>query len=192
MIIAVYGKEVQPSAIGYVREFFAEMERRDVEVMVYANFHRFLRNELNLPLDFPVFNDHEGILQADILISLGGDGTLLDSTTLVRDSGIPILGINLGRLGFLANVSRAELEETIGRILDRKYVVHPRSVLELKTKRNLFGSLNFALNDFFHNQNCFVGWYRVHAHLRKVFPHLFVFGHHAHIINGTPVNGVCG
>jgi NAD+ kinase len=147
MIIAVYGKEVQPSAIGYVREFFAEMERRDVEVMVYANFHRFLRNELNLPLDFPVFNDHEGILQADILISLGGDGTLLDSTTLVRDSGIPILGINLGRLGFLANVSRAELEETIGRIVDRKYVVHPRSVLELKTKRNLFGSLNFALNE---------------------------------------------
>jgi NAD+ kinase len=82
------------------------------------------------------------------MISLGGDGTLLDTVTLIRNSGIPVLGINYGRLGFLANIGKEEIADAIDAIAERKYVLDKRTLLHLEANMPLFGQTPYALNDF--------------------------------------------
>jgi NAD+ kinase len=82
-----------------------------------------------------------------MLFSIGGDGTFLDIITLVRDSGIPILGINLGRLGFLSSISRDEILLAVDKVLEKKFTLEQRTLISLTTSQNLFGSLNYALNE---------------------------------------------
>ncbi len=83
----------------------------------------------------------------DFLFSIGGDGTLLKSVTLVRDSNIPILGINAGRLGFISSVSTDQLESAINDVLKNKYEIKKRTLLCLETGNKLFGNVNYALNE---------------------------------------------
>src|SRR5204862_3067046 len=86
--------------------------------------------------------------KVDYLISVGGDGTLLESVTYVGKQEIPILGINTGRLGFLATISREESEKAIGLMCDGKLKTDKRTLLELSSDPKLFDGLSFALNDF--------------------------------------------
>jgi len=81
------------------------------------------------------------------LISLGGDGTLLDTLSLVRDSGVPVIGINFGRLGFLASINKDEIRNAIKALLNKEYSLDQRSLISLTSKQKLFGEENFALND---------------------------------------------
>lgn len=84
----------------------------------------------------------------DFIFSLGGDGTILQAVTLVRNAQIPIVGINLGRLGFLATIEKNRIEEAIDMIRAQAYRVEKRSMLCLTTNKGLFNGINFALNDF--------------------------------------------
>lgn len=95
------------------------------------------------------FSNHEEFIQckADLLISLGGDGTILDTLTLVKNSGIPVLGINLGRLGFLANTSKEETEKSIYSLERNSYQIEKRMLLELNSNFPLFKDENYALNE---------------------------------------------
>jgi NAD+ kinase len=85
--------------------------------------------------------------EVNFMLSLGGDGTFLETLMYVRDSGIPILGINTGRLGFLANVAKTEINSAIDALLDNRYTIETRALLNLTTANNLFGDLNYALNE---------------------------------------------
>ncbi|MBK7958724.1 MAG: NAD(+)/NADH kinase [Bacteroidetes bacterium] len=95
------------------------------------------------------FSNHEEFMQCnvDLLISLGGDGTILDTLTLVKNSGIPVLGINLGRLGFLANTSKEETEKSIYSLERNSYQIEKRMLLELNSNFPLFKDENYALNE---------------------------------------------
>ena len=84
----------------------------------------------------------------DVLITLGGDGTILDALTLVRDSKVPIMGINLGRLGFLASIEKVKIREAIRSLNKGMYTIQDRQMLYLESDRPLFGDSPFALNDF--------------------------------------------
>lgn len=84
----------------------------------------------------------------DMMISLGGDGTLLDAVTVIRDSGVPILGINIGKLGFLSSISIDESEDAIKSIFRKEYELDKRSLVKLEEPSNLFGDLNYGLNEF--------------------------------------------
>ena len=87
--------------------------------------------------------------KADFVISMGGDGTILDAATIVRDSGVPILGINIGRLGFLSTIGKERLDTAITALEKGTYVVDRRSLLHLDSKPGpIFGDLDFALNEF--------------------------------------------
>ncbi|MGZ3867109.1 MAG: NAD kinase, partial [Bacteroidia bacterium] len=99
-------------------------------------------------LDIPVFHSYTDLqkLKPDYLISLGGDGTMLETLDLVHDSGIPVLGVNTGRLGFLASVYKEDFREAIDKLINKKFTLDSRELLQLVTPKNLF-ELNVALNE---------------------------------------------
>ena len=85
--------------------------------------------------------------RSECLISIGGDGSIMDAVTIVKDSGIPILGINTGRLGFLSNISLEQISTAIENLFEKEYRIEKRALLRVETSNNIFGSTNFALNE---------------------------------------------
>lgn len=147
--IAIYGREFNHSVIPYVEFLFDFLNRNKVEISIYEPFYQFLKPHINFHSHCSTYSSHDD-LGKDIcfLLSLGGDGTMLSAVSIVRDSGIPIAGINFGRLGFLANISKNEIEMAFDHIFNNDYKTQPRSLLSISSPESpLFGKENFALND---------------------------------------------
>lgn len=116
--------------------------------MIYESFHHRLIHEYGFEITADTFQGHNDIAgHLDYLVSIGGDGTLLDTVTLVRDSGIPIIGINTGRLGFLSSVTAEDTEQAVDALLSRRYWLDQRTLIRLESPAGLFGELNYALNE---------------------------------------------
>ncbi len=149
MVIGIYGRQFNNSVLPYVQQVFDCLVECNVEVLVYEDFFEFVKDKLFLPKQFGIFSTHVDLKsKVDVMISLGGDGTMLDTVTLVRDSGIPMIGINFGRLGFLASVSKDGIKLAIQGLVDKKFSLDVRRLLKVESNKDLFGDLNFALNDF--------------------------------------------
>lgn len=149
LAIAVYGREFNQSVIGYVVELFSYLRERNVQVYIYSDFHNFLKKLCKVDFKFKKFKSYKD-LPKDIsfMLSLGGDGTMLAAANLIKDSGIPIAGINFGRLGFLANISKNNIEEALDQILSNKYQIQKRGLLQVETSDgSLAEGENIALND---------------------------------------------
>lgn len=148
MRIGIYGKSFDDSFIPNIQILFNTIKSFDWEIMVYEPFVAFLEPRITMGLEPVPFNRHQDINgKCDILLSIGGDGTFLETIHMIRDSGIPILGINTGRLGFLASTSKDNIESSLQDIKDGKYRLQTRSLLSLVTADKLFGDDNFALNE---------------------------------------------
>jgi len=149
MKIAIYGKSLEDSVIPYVQKLFDLLAQKRIEVLIFKGFYKEVSNKIKLSkLIFP-FKSHKEIRdKVDYFFSLGGDGTLLDTLTLVRDANIPIVGINIGRLGFLANIGKEDIETAIDAIEKKSYVLDKRTLLHLNSNKPLFGAINYGLNDF--------------------------------------------
>ncbi|WP_129717758.1 NAD kinase [Pedobacter sp. SYP-B3415] len=148
MTIAIYGRDFNESVLPYIQEVLDALEEFGVKPFIYTNFHAFLKGKITLPQGTGTFQNHHELKDcAEILLSLGGDGTLLDTLSLVRDSGIPVIGINFGRLGFLASINKTEIRNAIHALVNREYSIDQRGLLLLESKEGLFGDENFALND---------------------------------------------
>jgi NAD+ kinase len=107
-----------------------------------------LNDQVEFPQEIGYFNDYRDIVgKADFLFSIGGDGSILDAMTLVRDSGIPIMGINIGRLGFLSSIAKDEILPAIDKVFDMDYQIDSRSLVKLSQPKDLFGEMNYALNE---------------------------------------------
>lgn len=147
--IAIFGKIFNSTVISYVDHLFHYLVQRDVKISVHAEFYDFLlKNDFSLQ-NIETFTDHED-LPKDIsfLLSLGGDGTMLAAVSIIRDSGIPIAGINFGRLGFLANIQKNEIESALNQILNKQFHIQERALLLVESDyKELFKGENFALND---------------------------------------------
>jgi NAD+ kinase len=149
MVIGIYGRQFNNSVLPYVQQVFDCLVECNVEVLVYEDFFDFVKDKLFLPKQFGTFTSHQDLRRnVDVVISLGGDGTMLDAVTLVRDSGIPMIGINFGRLGFLASVSKEGIKSAIQGLVEKKFSLDVRRLLKVESNRDLFGDLNFGLNDF--------------------------------------------
>ena len=147
--IAVYGREFNQSVIGYVIELFTYLREKNVQVYIHQDFHSFLKRLCKLDFTFKKFKSHKD-LPSDIafMLSLGGDGTMLSAATLIKDSGIPLAGINFGRLGFLANISKNHMEEALDQILSNNYQIQKRALLQVESSDGTFiKGEDFALND---------------------------------------------
>ncbi|MEJ5962734.1 NAD kinase [Pedobacter immunditicola] len=148
MRIAIYGREFSATVLPFVQEVFDSLEEHQIQPIVFEKFYDFVIGKVILPESIATFNDSASLVgQADLLISLGGDGTLLDTLALVRNSGIPVIGINFGRLGFLASVNKDDIRKAIEALLNKEFSLDKRSLLRIESENNLFGEENFALND---------------------------------------------
>jgi NAD+ kinase len=148
MNIALYGKSFADNFNEAIQQLVSALEQRNCTIYLFEPFAKFLKKKVCFSKPFVPFKKHEEIKgNIDYLISIGGDGTLLSTITLIRDSGIPVFGINTGRLGFLASISKEEIISSINAVFDGKYILEERSLLKLETETRLFGNLNFALNE---------------------------------------------
>lgn len=147
MNIAIHGRTFRTEAKYYVQEMFKDLETRGIDVQISSIFYKFLQEVGIKPMNISVYTNKDDLKDADFLFSLGGDGTLLESVTHVADKEIPILGINTGRLGFLATTSPEEISAAISNICKGYYRIDSRSLVSLESEADIFDGLNFGLNE---------------------------------------------
>jgi len=156
MKIAIYGQFYNNRSQQTTGKLLKLLERPDLEVFIESDFHELLKNddELSISNFFGTFETLDS--SYDLFISIGGDGTILRAATIVKDLAIPIVGINTGRLGFLATIQIENLELAFEDILKGNYKISERSLLEFNTTPshpNAFEDFNFALNDIAISRN---------------------------------------
>ncbi|HMR43681.1 MAG TPA: NAD kinase [Saprospiraceae bacterium] len=149
MQVVVFGRTLKENDTTYVQTLMDVLQEEGIYVYIYRPYLESLESDIRFRKDVGVF---EGFLdfsvkKFDFVITLGGDGTILDATTFVRDSGVPIIGINLGRLGFLASIEKVKIKEAIRAIAKGMYWIDERSLLQLESNLPVFEDISFALND---------------------------------------------
>lgn len=170
MKIALYGKPFEASKVKYIQHLINKLFDNNVTLSVEQQFHDFLDDHIKFQKAVTLFeNTQELKEQADVLLSIGGDGTLLNTITLVRDSNIPVLGINTGRLGFISSVSTDQIDDAVKQLLKGEYSLQERALLELDTENHLFGDTNFALNEATVLKKDTSSMIRIHAYLNGEF-----------------------
>jgi len=170
MKIAIYGRAFNNSVLPYVQEVFDVLADFTTPIAVYKDYLDFIKDKIKLPKDIKHFSSHEELLgQTEVLMSLGGDGTLLDTLSLIRDSGIPVIGINFGRMGFLASINKEEIRKAIGAIQNKEFSLDRRTLLSLESKHGLFGEENFALNDITIHKRDNSAMMIIHAYMNNEF-----------------------
>ncbi len=132
-----------------IQSLFKKLEEYNCELYVHRSFADFMNKEAGFSTNnFQYFDHDQGIPSGvKFLFSLGGDGTFLESVRLAGEMGIPIIGINTGRLGFLANIARDEIEESLDMLFSDNYSVEERSLIRLDTNFGPLGKINTALNE---------------------------------------------
>lgn len=149
MIIALYARSTKDNLPEYVQEICQMLTREKVEVILFKPFYDYLKANTGFDLQLDTFTTSEELIaKAYYLISLGGDGTLLETLALVRKSGIPVLGVNTGRLGFLASVNKNDLSKAMSLLLREKFTLDKRELIELQGCAAGFNDVNYALNEF--------------------------------------------
>ena len=150
MKVAIYGQYYQNSTQPIINDIFVFLTKNNVEMIIEANFLSMIYERKLVDSCYKTFSSHTELDSSfDMLISIGGDGTILRAATLVRDSGIPILGINAGRLGFLASVQKENISEFLQFVLDKKYTISQRALIsiECSTPNESIEEMNFAMKD---------------------------------------------
>lgn len=150
MKVAIYGQYYQESTKPIIRDILGFFNEKKIEMVIEESFLAKIYEKELASRPYKTFSSHKDLDSSfDIFISIGGDGTILRAATLVRDSGIPVLGINAGRLGFLATVQKDNIHEFLQFILEKKYTTTARTLLSLTCDPEIesIGELNFAMND---------------------------------------------
>jgi len=143
---AIFGNTYQPKKSVSVQKLLACLSMRQAEVYIEREFYSFLTTGQRLPVEgVEVFDDRQ--FEADFVVSMGGDGTFLRAASMVGNKQIPILGINTGRLGFLADVNAQEIERSITALYEGDYTIDTRSVMRVKTEGKPLEGYDCALND---------------------------------------------
>lgn len=150
MQVVVYSQYLKEGDLPFVQVLFDELARHGIAAYVNSPYLQELRGKIQFQTNVGSFEGHLDfrVRNFDFVITLGGDGTILSAATVIRNSGVPILGINLGRLGFLATVSKEQISSAIELLVKGGYSVDDRSTLRLESDPPLFGDIPFALNDF--------------------------------------------
>ena len=148
MKIALFGTNFSENFNKYIQHLVHKLESEKVQIFIEESFLEYVTNRLRFKNEVATFNSHEDLKDnVDILFSIGGDGTLLSAVSYIRNSNIPILGINTGRLGFISSVAPDQIEQAVNDVLNKNYKTNRRTLLTLNTSNNLFKNKNFALNE---------------------------------------------
>jgi len=150
MKIAIYGQYYQNSTEPIIKDIFIFFNKRNIEIVIESKFLALIQEKKIIEKEYKTFCSHTELDSSfDMLLSIGGDGTILRAATLVRDSGIPILGINAGRLGFLATVQKENIDKFLQIVIDKKYTLSKRTLLSLTSdpENEALNDINFAMNE---------------------------------------------
>ena len=150
MKVAIFGQYYQNDTRPIIRDIFVFFNNHNVEMVIEENFLKILYENEIVKKQYKTFSSHHCLDSSfDALVSIGGDGTILRAVTYVRDSGIPIIGINAGRLGFLAKVQKENIETFLQIIIEKKHTVSERTLLSLSCipENEELSELNFAMNE---------------------------------------------
>ncbi|ASU33278.1 NAD kinase [Mucilaginibacter xinganensis] len=148
MKIAVYGRQFNdPVVIPFIQQVFNNLVQHNVEIFVHPLLHDFLQENIKTT-EYQLLENTETLkAPIDLFLTLGGDGTLLDMVTVIRDTGIPVIGINFGRLGFLASINKNDIDAAIYAVVNKQFTLDSRELLRIDSEQEIFGKDNFALND---------------------------------------------
>ncbi|MBA3682045.1 MAG: NAD kinase [Bacteroidetes bacterium] len=149
MTIAVYARSTKDNHSAYIEQIHAILKKENVELIIHEPYYKFLKENYNFNIKLDTYaNSEQLISKAFYLICLGGDGTMLETLSLVKNSGIPVLGVNTGRLGFLASVNKDDLDKALQQLLKEEFTLDKRELIEINGCANCFGDVNYALNEF--------------------------------------------
>ncbi len=149
MHAAIYGRHLHKDDIPFLQKFFDLLDNNKISYVIENNFLKKLNPHIHFSNTSLTFQSHVDIRNnTDCLFSLGGDGTMLDTVALVRDSNIPVMGINIGRLGFLASIGREQIEDAVQALINKQYTLENRTLVHIDTEQKIFGEVNYGLNDF--------------------------------------------
>jgi NAD+ kinase len=165
MKIAIYGRQFNDTALPYIQQVLDNLAQHNAEIYV----HHLLAGYLSERMVTTTYNvlQPDSTLKGfiDVFLTIGGDGTLLDMVTLIRDTGIPVIGINFGRLGFLASVNKADIAAAIYAVVNRQFTIDSRDLLNIESEQNMFPEGNFALNDITIHKRDDAAMITIHAYL---------------------------
>lgn len=148
MNVSVFGRKVNKQNSSYYLELIQILKDFGWNPVIHSDLKQLLVKKAGLSKTTDEFNSYKDFKSGiDLSFSLGGDGTFIQNVKFIRDSGVPVLGINTGRLGFLANISKDHIADAMELVRDKKYVHQKRSLIRVETERDIFGEDNFALNE---------------------------------------------
>jgi NAD+ kinase len=168
MRIFLYGQRIKnQEEFDYVNQVINACTKKGGQIFLYTQISRELERFGADISPFELINSTKELetSKIDLTITLGGDGTILQAIILIKSYEIPILGINLGRLGFLANVEKKTIEDTLTEVFNKNFTIITKSLLSLKCNMPLFGSFPFALNDFTVNKRDTSSMITIHAYI---------------------------
>ena len=148
MKIALHGLVLKAEYFSDIENLFRELTKHQIEILVTEPLDRALKLAGNTTLTYWVIENQKDLQSVDFLISIGGDGTLLDAVSLIGSREIPILGLNTGRLGFLATVATDSISGAIDHLASGNFQIESRALISLQSSKKLFNGVNFALNEF--------------------------------------------
>lgn len=170
MKVAIYSRVIDYDQHERIQQLLDELAAENIEPVIFQPFFEIFKSNFRFPEKLSVFNNPEDLAGSiDFLISLGGDGTLLDTVTFVRDKNIPVIGINFGRLGFLASIGRKELHLAVQSLVKRNIVIDKRSLVHLDASKPLFGDVPYGLNEFAIHKTDTSPMVKIHTYLNGEF-----------------------
>ncbi len=169
MRIAIYSRGLEGDQKDDLKLLMTELAHYKIEPVIFQNFFNQFYSSIDIPNKYSTFNSPEDLEEVDYLISLGGDGTLLDAVTFVGSKAIPVLGINYGRLGFLASIGKDELHSAVKALVQHTYAIDKRSLIHLDANTPLFNGVAFALNEFSIHRKDTTSMIKIHTYLNGEF-----------------------
>lgn len=149
MQVAIYSRLLKEKDEEIVEEVFRLLEKYQMEVTVFEPYADSLKVQLPTIRFANTYSSHQDLLEQrpEFMITLGGDGTILDTLLIIQDSEIPIVGINIGRLGFLSSIDKNHIQAAIASIVNNNFHIEKRTILNLECNLPIFKNTNFAIND---------------------------------------------
>lgn len=170
MRIAFFGLQFYEKYLSTYQLMVDKLEKANCQLLFNESFYKMASSKVKFKQEVQVYSSPEDISnQPDAYISVGGDGTFLDAITYIGDSGTPILGINMGRLGFLSSVSHLDAENAIDSLIHNNYISEKRTLLTLHTDNHLFGNFNYALNELTIQKKDHLSMIVIHVYVNDLF-----------------------
>lgn len=149
MLLSIHGRVFKDEFTVYIKDLLYALKQRNIDLVIQKQYHSFMvKKGLLRKGEYPVFEDrYDYPSNVDYHLSLGGDGTLLESVTHICDKEVPMLGINVGRLGYLAPVSPKEINQALEELFSGQFQLEKRTMIHLESNSSLFNGVNFGLNE---------------------------------------------